>query len=223
MKLDDPALDALLTRLHKRSEEQLDEIFTYFSKQMEEGRLWQVDDPDRKVFMSDKLVALDREKALFCYQLCRATNARHVVEIGTSYGVSTLYLAAAIHDNGPGAPRAVVGTEYEPNKAARAAEHLRLAGLDAYVDLRVGDLRKTLVDLDGPIDVVLIDIWTEMARPAIEIVSPKLREGSIVLCDNTESYREQYGEYFAFINDPANRFLTMTLPFRGGFELTVRV
>ena len=72
-----------------------------------------------KDFRSDKLVALDRDKAEFCYQLCRATNARRIVEVGTSYGVSTLYLAAAVRDNirAAGGDGVVIGTEYEPRKA----------------------------------------------------------------------------------------------------------
>ena len=75
-----------------------------------------------KAFLSDKLVALDRDKAEFCYQLCRASDARRIVEIGTSFGVSTLYLAAAVRDNvrAAGGNGVVIGTEYEP---ARPAPH----------------------------------------------------------------------------------------------------
>ena len=50
-------------------------------------------------FLKDKLIALDRSKAEFCYHLCRALRARRVVEAGTSFGVSTLFLAAAVRDN----------------------------------------------------------------------------------------------------------------------------
>jgi predicted O-methyltransferase YrrM len=61
-----------------------------------------------------------------------------------------------------------------------------------------------------------------MARPALEMVSRHLRPGAAVVCDNTEQYRAAYGDYFEFINDPANRFRTMTLPFDGGLELSIR-
>ena len=56
-------------------------------------------DDDMHHFLSDKMVALDRDKAEFCYQLCRSLRATRVVEAGTSFGVSTLYLAAAVRDN----------------------------------------------------------------------------------------------------------------------------
>ena len=185
----------------------------------------QDDDAARiKEFRSDKLVALDRDKAEFCYQLCRANNARRIVEIGTSYGVSTLYLAAAVRDNvrAGGGEGVVIGTEYEPEKAKAAREHFAEAGLSRFIDLREGDLRETLKQIDGPVDFMLVDIWIAMARPALELVASHLRPGAIVICDNTEQYRSDYADYFAFINDPANGFRTMTLPFDGGLELSVR-
>jgi hypothetical protein len=60
-----------------------------------------------------------------------------------------------------------------------------------------------------------------MARPALELVAPRLGAGAIVICDNTEVYRSEYSDYFDFIDAPANGFRTMTLPFKGGLELSV--
>src|ERR1700688_424231 len=175
-----------------------------------------------KQFRSDKLVALDRDKAEFCYQLCRATDARRIVEIGTSFGVSTLYLAGAVRDNvrAAGGDGVVIGTEYEPNKAGFARAHFEQAGLSRFIELREGDLRETLRQIDGPVDFMLVDIWITMARPALELVTPHLRSGAIVISDNTERYRNEYADYFAFLK--ANGFQTMTLPFDGGLEMSVR-
>src|ERR1700733_4882385 len=94
--LHDPALEQLLARLHKASDDQI-EAMRVFHERLEASP--QRDPAALKEFRSNKLVALDRNKAEFCYQLCRAPNARRIVEIGTSYGVSTLYLAAALRDN----------------------------------------------------------------------------------------------------------------------------
>jgi predicted O-methyltransferase YrrM len=85
-----------------------------------------------------------------------------------------------------------------------------------------GDLRETLKQIDGPVDFMLVDIWIDMARPALELVTPHLRPGAIVVCDNTEQYRSEYADYLAFLKNPANGFRTMTLPFDGGLELSVR-
>lgn len=221
----DPKLEALLDRLHAQSSGQTEAMMSYFSTRAAEGSLdWNAFDERTNRFLSDKLVALDREKAEFCYQLCRALRATHVVEAGTSFGVSTLYLAAAVRDNvrDDGETGLVIGTEYEPEKARIARANFAEAGLSELIELREGDLRETLKRVAGPVDFMLIDIWTPMARPALELVAPHLRPGAIVVCDNTTQFREAYADYFAFLHDPANRMRTMTLPFEGGLELSVR-
>lgn len=83
----DPTLENLLTGLHARSDEQVAALRNYQTQRVKGVHSPTAD--ETKVFLSDKLVALDRDKAEFCYQLCRANDARQVVEIGTSYGVST--------------------------------------------------------------------------------------------------------------------------------------
>src|SRR4051794_39783643 len=117
--LDDPVLERLLARLHSESDEQTQAIREHYDE-----RDKAVDRPPEeqaartKTFLSDKLYALDRDKAEFCYQLCRAMNARRIVEIGTSFGVSTLYLAAAVRDNtAASGDGVVIGNEHEPEKA----------------------------------------------------------------------------------------------------------
>ena len=145
--LHDPKLEGLLAGLHARSDEQLTALRTYDAERVNEAQPTAADEAARlKAFRSDKLVALDRDKAEFCYQLCRAGNARRIVEIGTSYGVSTLYLAAAVRDNiaASGGEGVVIGTEYEPEKARAARAHFEEAGLSRFIELREGDLRQTL-------------------------------------------------------------------------------
>ena len=100
--------------------------------------------------------------------------------------------------------------------------HFAEAGLADLIELREGDLRETLVDIEGPVDFMLIDTWTPMARPALSLIAPHLREGAVVICDNTLQFRDAYGEYFDFVQDPRNGLRTMTLPFEGGLEFTVR-
>jgi predicted O-methyltransferase YrrM len=221
--LNDPQLEALLDRLHALSDSQSDDLAKHTAVDAE-GREILRDGGDSKAFLSDKLVALDRDKAEFCYQLCRALNATRVVEAGTSYGVSTLYLAAAVRDNlrASGGAGVVIGTEYEPRKAAAARANFAAGGVAQFVDLREGDLRETLRDVGGPVDFMLIDIWIPMARPALELVLPHLRRGAIVVCDNTDAYRKEYRAYLDLIAAQGSLLRTLTLPFRGGVELTVR-
>lgn len=217
--LTDPALQRQVDQLQARSQAQEGEIVSYFTERMRAGDLsWEGLDSHAHAFFADKLVALDADKAELCHLLCRAMGARRVVEVGTSHGVSTLYLADALRANGGGV---VIATEHEPVKAAAARDSYVEAGLDGLIDLRVGDLRETLRDLEGPIDFVLMDIWTEMVRPAMELITPHLRSGSIVVCDNTTQFADAYRDYFAFIGE--HGFVTRTLPYEGGLELTVKV
>jgi predicted O-methyltransferase YrrM len=219
-------IDEILDRLYEQSANQTDGLMSYFSERAKEPNFnWNRFDARTNKFLSDKLVALDRDKAEFCYQVCRALGASRIVEAGTSFGVSTLFLAAAVRDNVQqnGGGGVVIGTEYEPQKAALARTTFEQAGLAKFIDLREGDLRETLIDVRGPIDFMLVDIWTPMARPALEFIAPRLRKGAVVICDNTEQFRDAYRDYFEFVHTPSNHFQTMTLPFQGGLEFTVRI
>lgn len=216
----DERLRTLLVRLHEQSDAQNPALAAF----VQDHGYRSVSGTDADVakgraFWADKMVALEPVKAQFCYSLCRALKATRIVECGTSFGVSTLYLAAAVRDNGGGT---VIATEYEPEKAAIARAHFAQAGLCEFVDLREGDLRETLKVIEGPIDFLLVDIWTPLARPVMELVGPHLRAGAIVIADNTDTYRIAYGEYFDYLGNPANGFSTMTLPFDGGLEMSVK-
>lgn len=219
--IENPKLRAQIERLQQQSAAQWPDITGYFTARARAGDLdWRGLDEDAHRFFADKLVALDPDKAEFCHLLCRSvgtTGATNIVEVGTSFGVSTLYLAEAVRLNGGGK---VVATEYEPEKAVAAARNFVEAGLEHLIELREGDLRETLVSLEGPIDFVLMDIWTEMVVPAMELITPHLRRGAAIVCDNTVDFAEAYRDYFGFIE--RNGFVTRTLPFDGGLELTVK-
>ncbi|MEJ7798965.1 MAG: class I SAM-dependent methyltransferase [Ilumatobacter sp.] len=216
---DDVTLRALLDRLHARSEEQDAAIDRYYADGANRPTGFEDEGSPGRAFWLDKFVALERDKAVFVYALARAGGVHRIVEAGTSFGVSTLYLAAAMRDNGGGT---VTSCDIEPSKAAVASEYLVEAGLRELVDLRVGDVRSTLRDLDEPIDLLLLDIWAPIAGHVIELVGPKLRPGGIVVADNTAARRSLYDGLFAVLEDPASGFTTQTLPFDGGLELAVK-
>lgn len=153
------------------------------------------------------------------YLLCRAQRATRVAEFATSVGMSTLYAAAAVRDNGGGV---VIGSELVPQKAFAAWRNLTEAGLAHLVDIRQGDARATMRDLGGPVDFLLVDgwpgpSWPSLARQVMEIVAPQIRIGGLVMNDNGEE------DYLDYVRDPANGFLSMSLPIKGGTELSVKV
>lgn len=154
----------------------------------------------------------------FCYLLARAIDARRIVEFGTSFGVSTIYLALAVRDNGGGV---VIGTERVPAKADKARRNIAEAGLADVVELREGDALDTLRNLDGPVDFMLSDGFPQYALPVLELVAPKMRRGAIVVNHNAAGMKGDHVDYVAFVRDPANGFVSGGIPFVG--EISVRV
>lgn len=217
--VDDPQLQTVLRRLHAASDGQSADIDDYYAAGADRPTGFEPEDAPGRTFWLDKYVALDQDKAEFVYALCRAANASRIVEAGTSFGVSTLYLAAAVRDNGGGL---VTTCDIEQDKAAIAARHFEEAGLSRFVDLRVGDVRETLRGPIEPIDVVLLDIWAPIAGDVIELIGPHVRLGGVVVADNTTVRRELYGGLLDYLEDPASGFTTQTLPFDGGLELAIK-
>jgi len=153
------------------------------------------------------------------YLLCRGMGATRVVDFATSIGMSAIYFAAAMRDNGGGT---VIGSELVPEKVATARRNLADAGLADYADIREGDARQMLRDLGGPVDFALVDGWPNgqgpsLAREVIEILAPQIRAGGYVVNDNAEP------DFLQFIRDPANGFISVSLPLKGSTELCVKV
>lgn len=163
----------------------------------------------------DLHLAVSRSTAQLLYVLGRATRARSVVEFGTSFGLSTIHLAAAVRDNGGGR---VVGSELEPTKAARARANLAAAGLGDLVEIREGDALDTLArDLPETIDLVLLDGHKPLYDAILERLEPRLRPGACVVADNADDCPA----YVARVRAPGGGFASV--PFAGDVEVTTRV
>ncbi|KAM0562972.1 hypothetical protein ACHAPJ_001815 [Fusarium lateritium] len=174
----------------------------------------------------DKFVALDPDKCAFVYLLLRSMKARFVVEAGTSFGVSTIYLALAVAQNAGSEPGKVIATENEPTKATRARKYWSAAGdgIEKFIELREGDLRETLkTDLPEQVDFLLLDIWTPLALPTLKLVHPRMKPGATVVVDNTEAAKAGYKDLMAYFEDPANGFKLSTVPYSGGLLVAVYV
>ncbi|KAI2465855.1 S-adenosyl-L-methionine-dependent methyltransferase [Annulohypoxylon bovei var. microspora] len=176
----------------------------------------------------EKFVALDPDKCALVYLLLRSTAARFIVEAGTSFGLSTIYLALAVGQNAGllGSEGKVIATENEPTKAAKARENWRAAGneIEKWIELREGDLRETLkTDLPDQVDFLLLDIWTPLALPTLKLVHPRLKIGGLVICDNTIAASSGYKDLMSYFEDPANGFKTTTAPYSGGLFIAVHL
>ena len=118
----------------------------------------------------------------------------------------------------------VIGTELVASKADRARLHLREAGLDDLVEIRIGDAADTLLDLpDEPVDLLLNDGFPMLARRVVELVGPRMRPGAVVLTDNVGTFRANYRDYVSFIRDPGNGYVSTTVPVKSGTEYSIRL
>ncbi|EXF73882.1 hypothetical protein CFIO01_07347 [Colletotrichum fioriniae PJ7] len=174
----------------------------------------------------ERFVALEPDKCALVYLLLRATGARHVVEAGTSFGVSTIWLALAVGQNATaqGANGKVIATENEPAKAEKAREHWSRAGpeVEPWIELREGDLRETLkTNLPGEVDFLLLDIWSQLAMPTLALVRPHLKPGALIVIDNIISGQAGYKDLIEHLDDPKNGFKTTTAPYNGGLRVAV--
>ena len=168
--------------------------------------------------MKDFYLPVSREQGEFLYLTARAIGATKVVEFGTSFGISTIYLAAAVRDNGRGE---VIGSEIEASKVQVAKANLEAAGLAAHADVRLGDAMETLRDLPEPIDLVLLDGWKDLYIPVLERVTPRLRPGSVVLADNIFTFRKSLRPYVESMQSGERGFASTTLHIADGFEYSV--
>jgi predicted O-methyltransferase YrrM len=220
--LNDARVEAVLARLHQQAQRQTWRLVLHYLPQLSRlilgrGVRW---DAHKAAFMDDKFIAISPDQGKLLYLLARSLNAQTIVEFGTSFGVSTIYLACAVRDNGGGV---VVGTEMVPAKAAQARQHLAEAGLSEFVELREGNALETLRDFGSPIDLLLNDGFPTYQLDVLKLLHPHIRRGGIVVTDNAGLFKEEMKSYLEFLRDPTNGYCATTLALNDGTELAVRV
>jgi len=165
--------------------------------------------------LKDAPLPVSRETGTLLYMLARSSGARTIVEFGTSFGISTLHLAAGLRDNGGGR---LITSEFEPSKAARARQNLIAGGLFDLVEIREGDALQTLrADLPDTIDLVLLDGAKALYPDILDLLENRLRPGAIIVADNADDSPD----YLARVRAPGSGYLST--PFAEDVELSVRI
>jgi predicted O-methyltransferase YrrM len=218
--LNSPRVARLLERLFEESEASDERLRQMLGDMPPEERARRMGDPAadyRKFFkrVKELYMAVSPETARLLYMLARANSAKAIVEFGTSFGISTIHLAAALRDNGGGR---LVGSELEPQKVEQARANLSAAGLEDLVDVREGDALETLArDLPETVDLVLLDGHKPLYVPILDLVAPRLRSGALLVADNVdaspgyvERVRAKDGEF-------------VSVPFAEDVEVSIKV
>lgn len=160
-------------------------------------------------------LAVSPETGKLLYLLARNSRARTIVEFGTSFGISTLHLAAALRDNGGGR---LITSEFEPSKVWKARENIDAGGFSDLVELRAGDALETLAkDLPEQIDLVLLDGAKALYPRILALLEPHLRSGACVVADNAD-WNPGYLKRMRAADGPY-----VSVPFASDVEVSMRL
>ncbi|RAJ15913.1 O-methyltransferase [Arenibacter echinorum] len=164
------------------------------------------------------LLSVGEDAAVFMNTLLKSAKSKTILEIGTSYGYSTLWLAEAAREN----DGIVITLEADETKVTYAKHKLNEAGLSEYVDFRVGDALALMKEAKESFDFVLVDVWKELYLPCFELFYPKLKNKAWVVADNMIFPAQSIEETKRYQNRIRNTgvFSSVLLPIGSGMELS---
>lgn len=172
---------------------------------------------ERETDRARKMLNLEPKTAQLLHILVRSAKAKRVLEIGTSNGYSTIYLASAVADTGG----AIISIERSSDRQSMARENLVRAGLLSYVDLRLGEATAIVGELAGPFDFVFFDGDRISAPQQVRRLVPKLAPAVLMLADNALSHPAEIGGYLSEVAS-LEGFEQMVVPVGKGLSLAYR-
>lgn len=130
----------------------------------------------------DVYLSISKEQGEALVELISTNSIKHIVEFGTSFGISTLFLAqGALKTGGK-----IVTTELIASKAYKAIENFKNAGVNDLIDVRIGDAMETLKDYSQPIDLLLLDGWKDLYLPLFRMLESNFHSRTIIYVDNAD-------------------------------------
>jgi predicted O-methyltransferase YrrM len=174
---------------------------------------------ERAALLTEAFIPVDPDAGRLLYALVRGAAPGLTVEFGTSFGISAIYMAAALKDRGGGQ---VITTEIVENKAAKAREYIDRAGLLDFIEIRLGDALATLNALPGEVSFVFLDGMKSLYVPVLKQLEPALKPGALVVADDLALFPGPLKPYMDYVRDPANGYVSVTLPIGDEMELSTR-
>lgn len=213
--LTEPRVDTVLSRLFAQADRDHEVASSLPQDRATRTARQQLTARERADTLQDIYMPVSPDAGRLLYALVRGCRPETVVEFGTSFGISTIHLAAAVTDNGSGR---VVTTELSDRKATAARQNLEQAGLAGVVTILQGDALQTLASVPGPIGLVLLDGWKDLYLPVLRLVQPRLTPGALVVAD--DSSFPTVASYLAYVRDPGNGFVSVEFPVEDGMEIS---
>jgi len=169
-----PTVQTVLNKLHREASREMGKIAKGLAKAIFR--------PLKPEDMKDTYIAISRDAGEYIHDLLIKKGSKNIVEFGTSFGISTLYLGAAAKANGG----QVITSEILAEKCRIAQRNFDDAGLSDFIDLREGDAMKTLADVPDEIDFLLLDGWNDLYLPLLKMLEPKFKKGTLIYTDNAD-------------------------------------
>lgn len=166
---------------------------------------------------SKKMLNLEPDTAQFLHIFIRSSRRTRLLEIGTSNGYSTIWLAWAASVTGG----QVISIDRDAHKQGLADVNLRRAGLRDMVDLKCGDATEIVAALPGPFDCVLFDADRYSAPEQLALLVPKLTPDALLLADNVLSHPQEIAEYLRAL-EALPQFDRVILPIGKGLSVAYR-
>ena len=174
---------------------------------------------ERGAFLDRAFIPVSPDAGRFLYALVRGAARGSVIEFGTSFGISTIYMAAALRDRGAGS---VITTELHAGKAATARNYFEQAGLLDVIDLRVGDALETLKSVQRDVSLVFLDGWKNLYLPLLRMLEPALAPGALIVADDLDLFPVPLAQYLEYVRNPANGYVSVKVPIGDAMELSAR-
>jgi len=164
-------------------------------------------------------LAISPEMGQFLYNLILMRRPARILELGSSYGVSTLYLASAVQRIGQGQ---IIASELDTSKCEQLKNNLQTAGIQHLVAVWEGDVFDLFNKLDGHFDMAFMDVWSSLYLDLFQRLEPFLKPGSVVITDNMYTALDEVSDFKQYL-DRNSAFSSTTLDFESGVEFTVMV
>jgi len=216
--LNDPTVNAVLQRLHAAAEANDPPLLSEAHRKTQHGLPLHADS-EIAALLGEAYIPVPPDVGMLLYLLARGAGSNRVVEFGTSFGISTIYLAAAVRDHGG---QRVISTEINPRKVERARRNIEETGFTEYVEIREGDALETLRAVNGPLDLVFLDGWKDLYLPVLKLLEPALRREALIVADDLDMYREAHKPFLEFIRNPSNGYASLEIPIGDRLALAVR-
>lgn len=184
-------------------------------------------DPDaiakaRLAWMREKqgnLWNVNADEGAFLRGLVEKVHAKRALEVGTSNGYSSIWIAMGLRRTGGH----LQTLEIDPGRARLAGENFRAAGVDSLVTLKLGDARKEIPALSGPFDFVFIDAWKQDYVLYLDDVLPKVRPGGVIVAHNVTDLRDELQDFIHAVQTNPQLKTTIENPGPGGFSVSYKL